>query len=300
MLSICIPIYNFDVRSLVSALSMQMNKQNDDVVLILIDDASNIHYQDVNESICANHQYIKLDQNIGRSSIRNLFLKYAKSEYLLFLDCDSLIIEENFIEKYIEEIKKEKERVICGGRVYQQKKPEKNKLLRWKYGHYKESQIASIRNKVPNHSFMTNNFVVKTEILQNIQFDERLKNYGHEDTLFGFELLKEGIHIKHIENPVDNGDIEDNDVFLEKTKKGIQNLALIIQYMNNDPRLINMVKLLRVADQLKKMKLLYLVSLLFGIIKKPLKYTLINGPISLWAFDFYKLGLLAHIQTKNA
>lgn len=292
MLSICIPIYNFDVNPLVSALDIQLKKLDSQVKLILIDDSSDIEYKKLNESICSNFQYIKLEQNIGRSSIRNLFLKYTKSDYLLFLDCDSLIVDDLFIEKYIEEIKKGEEGVICGGRVYQQTSPGKNKLLRWKYGLIKESQTAAIRNIAPNHSFMTNNFVVKKEILQNIQFDERLKNYGHEDTLFGFELLKAGIQIKHIENPVDNGDIEDNNVFLEKTEKGIQSLVAILKYMNYDTELIKMIKLARVMMKIQSMKMLWLISLTFFFLKPLLKYTLINGPISLWAFDFYKLGLL--------
>ena len=291
MLSICIPIYNFDVRPLVSDLALQMKNLDYAMELILIDDASKSHYKDLNESVCSNHQYIKLDNNIGRSSIRNLFLKYSKSDYLLFLDCDSLIIDKHFIDKYIEEIKKGEEGVLCGGRVYQQAVPEKNRKLRWKYGSIKESQTTAQRNKAPNHSFMTNNFVVKREILQKIKFDERLKDYGHEDTLFGFELLKKGIHIKHIENPVDNGDIETNEVFLEKTEKGIQSLIAILEYMNNDAELIQMIKLARVKKSMDQIKMLGFISLIFFFTKPLLKYSLINGPISLRTFDFYKLGL---------
>jgi glycosyltransferase involved in cell wall biosynthesis len=299
MLSICIPIYNFDVNPLVSALGKQMNMLGDDIELILIDDASNESFKEKNEVTCSKYDYIKLKENIGRSSIRNLFLKYAQFDYLLFLDCDSLIIDDDFLSKYLEELNNKNESVICGGRVYQTKAPEANKMLRWKYGVKKESQTANIRKQAPNHSFMTNNFVVRKDLLQNIQFDERLKNYGHEDTLFGFELLKKGIFISHINNPVDNGDIEDNEVFLEKTEKGIENLSIILDNMNQDPQFIDMVTLLKVYSKFGSLHLLWLISLIYLLSGRLIKYTLINGPYCLWAFDFYKLGLLTQIRRKK-
>jgi len=298
MLNICIPIYNFDVRPLVAALDKEVASLKKDIELILIDDASDKKYIEINKEECNKHLYIQLEKNIGRASIRNLFLKYATHEYLLFLDCDSLIIDNNFIAKYLQCISTGNKSVICGGRVYSKTKPLKNKMLRWKYGIHKESQIASIRKLTPNHSFMTNNFVVNKAVLKKIQFDERLKKYGHEDTLFGFELLKEGIFVEHIENPVDNGDIENNIDFLTKTENGIHSLVSILEYVDYNPELIKMIKLARVMDHVNKWHLLWLVSLLFTIFKPILKYTLINGPINLIAFDLYKLGLLVHVMKR--
>lgn len=299
MLSICIPIYNFDVRPLVAALGKQMNTMSHELELILIDDASDIRYKELNESSCNPYNYIKLPTNIGRASIRNLFLEYARFPNLLFLDCDSLIIDDDFLMNYIKKIESSEEPIICGGRVYQSEAPGKNKMLRWKYGYRKESQPAEVRKQAPNHSFMTNNFVVKKHLLEKIRFDERLKAYGHEDTLFGYELLKANIRISHINNPVDNGDIEDNQLFLEKTEKGLENLALINEYMHHDPQLIDMVKLLRTAKKVESLKMQWLVLLIFNILKKPMRYTFLHGLISLLIFDFYKLGYYLKIASQQ-
>jgi len=299
MLSICIPIYNFDVRPLVTALAKQMENINKELELVLIDDASDIEFKDINESTCNPYNYIKLSNNIGRSSIRNLFLEYVKYSYLLFLDCDSLIIDDNFLMNYIQQIEITEEQIICGGRVYQYKSPGRERMLRWKYGHQKESQSAEHRALAPNNSFMTNNFIVKKYLLEKIRFDERLKDYGHEDTLFGYELLKEHIHIVHINNPVDNGDIEDNQLFMEKTEKGIKNLVLINEYMHHDPQLIQMVKLLRVAKKVASLKMQWLVLLIFNLLKRPMRYTLLHGLISLLIFDFYKLGYYLNIASQQ-
>ena len=54
-----------------------------------------------------------------------------------------------------------------------------------------------------------------------ISFNERLSGYGHEDTLFGYELNKNNIQIHHIDNPVLNGHLDTNEAFLLKTEEGL-------------------------------------------------------------------------------
>jgi len=56
-------------------------------------------FKKINENVCRKEIYIQLDNNIGRAKIRNLFLKYAKYDYLLFLDCDTFIISDDFVAK---------------------------------------------------------------------------------------------------------------------------------------------------------------------------------------------------------
>lgn len=292
MLSICIPVYNFDMRLSLKLLGEQIQRLNEAVELIVIDDASALGFREINKVAAQNFQYIGLEKNVGRASIRNLFLKYTTYDYLLFLDCDSLIIDEHFIAKYLEIIKTAQPPVVCGGRVYGETPPGKEKYLRWKYGTKRESQSVGQRMKEPNNSFMTNNFLIQKSVLQEVQFDERLKDYGHEDTLFGYELLKKSIHITHINNPVGNGDIEDNAVFLEKTEYGVKNLKVIIKNMSDDQQLIKMVRLLRIREMVKRYRLTAFIRLLFSVTRKPIKNSLINGPFNLFLFDFYKLGLL--------
>lgn len=292
MITICIPIYNFEVNALIQELLRQVRLINAPYELIAIDDASDEKYRQLNDAICKEVCYIPLEKNIGRAKIRNLFFQYAKYDNLLFLDCDSLIISPNFIEKYIEAIQQGEYAIICGGRLYQTICPEKNKRLRWKYGIEKESQPLEVRRKAPNKSFMTNNFLIHRRIFQAIQFEERITEYGHEDTLFGFLLKQKGINIKHIDNPILNGDIEDNIVYLAKTEKGIMNLLHILKYVNDDENFIKDVMLLATYKTLKIRKLTTLIYYCFIVVKPLLKFLLTNGFISIFLFDFYKLGIL--------
>ena len=292
MISVCIPIYNYDVTALVQELSRQAGLLTFPCEIVLIDDASSEHFKQLNRVAILGTRSIELKQNVGRAKIRNLFLEYATYPHFLFLDCDSLVIQDDFLKKYAAEILQNEFDVICGGRVYNSLKPERTQLLSWKYGFYKESQPAEIRQSAPNRSFMTNNFLIKREILSQIKFDERIVNYGHEDTLFGFMLSKNNIRVHHINNAILNGDIETNKVFLAKTEQGIINLLQIVQYLNGNQEFLESITLLRFYKKIKSLRLISLIRLLFYFSKPLLKSLFTAGIVNLTLFDFYKLGIL--------
>ncbi len=290
MISICIPIYNFNVGELVKKLSAQSKDLDIPAEIILIDDGSKDKYQRINETICAEQKYIKLEKNIGRAAIRNLFLKYAQFEYLLFLDCDSIISSDDFLKKYMDALKKYPAQLICGGRECQKLRPDKSKLLRWKYGVNVESKTFEERGKHPNKSFMSNNFLVSRAVFKTIQFNEKLVEYGHEDTLFGFELKKRNIRILHIDNPILNGDLDHNETYIKHTEEAISNLIHILKITEYDKELIQDVSLLNMYYKLYKVR--NLTKVLFILLKPIIKYLLSHGYINLYVFDFYKLGTL--------
>ncbi len=294
-LAICIPIYNFDVRPLVQALYRQTEVLSQAVEIIMIDDASDISYKNINKTIKAWGTYIELPQNIGRAKIRNLFLQHSQADYFLFLDGDALMIQDDFLSKYLQLITQKQPPIICGGRVYPTHPVSPSQSLRWRYGHAKESQTADIRNQHPNRSFMTNNFVVKREVLANIPFEERLSQYGHEDTLFGFELQKHGISIMHINNPILNGDIETNAVFIAKTEAGITSLAQIIRWQQQDKNLINSIQLSRTYFSLPRWLIAVYKFLFNTCLRKPLRWLLLHKRPPLLFFDLYKLGYFATV-----
>lgn len=287
MISICIPIYNFDVRPLVEELSRQSKSLEASCEIILIDDNSEEKIKAINGPVCEKENYTELPQNVGRSKIRNLFLKHAQHPYLLFLDCDSIVENEHFLKNYID-ILSNQPKVVCGGRKYPSQKPDKNHLLRWKYGIQIESQPVEVRKASPNTSFMTNNFLIQSAVFKTIQFDERLTQYGHEDTLFGWALKQEGISVTHIDNPIINGEIETNKEYLEKTEKGIDNLVQIIKFRDDSDQLIQEIKLLQFHQKIKKVE--GLVQVTFFLFGPLVKFLLTKGWVSLRCFNFYKLG----------
>jgi len=263
--------------------------------IIIIDDGSQ-NCKDINKTVCKIHTYIELPENIGRSAIRNLFLKYAKYEYLLFLDCDSLIKRNSFLSNYAD-ILKEKPSVVYGGWVNASEKPERKYRLRWKYAKFKEIQPCSIRQKSPYKSFRTNNFLIQKEILAETRFDERIKKYGHEDTLFSLLLKKRNISITHTDNPVSHEDMEPNSEYLSKTGEAVVNLIDILNFTKDDPDLIHEITILKFYNKVRKFE--KLIDLSFVIFKPVIVFLLTKGYINLYLFDYYKLGILVECQLRK-
>lgn len=299
MISICIPIYNFDITNLIGELSKQAKLCDSPVELVLIDDYSDGEFKEINDSVCKEHKYIELKKNIGRSKIRNLFLDYVSYDCLLFLDCDSLVISDQFIENYIIAYKESMKQVICGGRVYERTPPSKSQRLSWMYGVKRESKSYAERQQDPYSSFMTNNFLVHAEVLKELPFDESLSKYGHEDTLFGFYLQQNSKTILHIDNAILNGDIENNEDYLNKTSLAIENLALILSKLENKKGFVESVSLLSFHQKLKKYQLLYLVLFLAPIINTIFILLLKLGVVNLTFFNYYKLSYLSKVLNKK-
>jgi hypothetical protein len=299
MLSICIPVYNINIKNLYDALKRQIEVINDPIEIIIIDDCSLDHFKQLNCATCKESIYIQLLQNVGRARIRNLFLEHANYKNLLFLDCDGFIIDNNFIENYLIVIKKVPFDVICGGRTYPEQKPNRKYLLNWEHGIKKESKPYEERRKNAYQSFMTNNFIIKKSVFETIRFDEKITTYGHEDTLFGFLLKQKNKTIIHINNPVLNGDNEANKIFLQKTEDSVQNLIYILNNKEYSNSFIDKVKLLKIYSKLQKNRFITFYNIFFFVSKPLMRFLLSEGIYgSLIIFDLYKLGVLIKLKNK--
>ncbi len=293
MISVCIPIYNYYAYPLVRRLVNQLKnlKGDTEVEIVCIDDHSSGIYQQQNKAIPEIATYLRLGQNVGRAKIRNLFLNYTKGEWLLFLDDDS-VVPENFLKTYIKHLSTDSQ-VIVGGRKYDERGNDQEHRLRYLYGTKVESQQASVRRQHPYQSFMTNNFMIRRDVFEKVQFDERITKYGHEDTLFGYQLEERKIRIQHIENAVVNGQVEDNVEFLHKTVEAVENLAMIYDFMWEDQRFCQSVRLLRAYGRVRRMGMQGLVYRVWKMMKSPMESHFVTGTgISLRQFNFYKLGVL--------
>ena len=289
MLSICIPIYNSDVTELVASLLGQMDKVDGETELLVIDDGSDIYKWNPGETTNKNFKHIYLDKNIGRASIRNYFLSKSKYSYLLFIDGDSSVISDYFLENYLNELKAKELEVLCGGSIYQSEKPNKRFYLRWKYSTVRESKPVTIRNNDIHLGFKTNNFIIKRSIFESIRFNENLTGYGHEDTLFGFELLKAQVPIRHIENPVLNKSIDDNETFLSKSEHAVKNLCQVLKLVKYDQLFISSNRLCKTYFSLKKTRISWLIHFCLRL-THPLNYYLLSrGFFILPMFDIFKL-----------
>ncbi len=79
MLSILIPVYNFDIRKLVVDLHFCCTSENIKFEIICFDDGSERAFKEINAELkhLSNCTYTELPQNIGRSAIRNKLAQNA-------------------------------------------------------------------------------------------------------------------------------------------------------------------------------------------------------------------------------
>lgn len=288
MISVCIPIYNYDVRPLVDSLVRQSAEVTEVVEVVCIDDHSEPRFESMNHGV--GDVYVQLEENVGRAAIRNLFLQYAKGEWLLFLDNDSEV-QEGFLSRYAA-VLPQKPAVVVGGRVYSPQSDRPECHLRYRYGVKVESRPVESRRREPYRSFMTNNFLVRRDVLQQIGFDERISLYGHEDTLFGYRLEEAGIPIMHIDNAVVNGEVETNGEFVRKSEDAVRSMVTIYDFMQGDRRFCRSVRLLKTYDCVCRWRLTGAVYGMFRLLHGTIRRRLESGRCdSMTVFNFYKLGL---------
>ncbi len=294
MLSILIPVYNFNIVSLVTELHKQASKAAIPFEIIVLDDCSSELLRDQNKDVShlAGVRFYELDKNIGRARIRNRLAGMAVYDSLLFMDCDSAIPSERYIRNYLPYCGKEM--VVCGGRIYNPEPPEEPEyLLRWLYGISKEQVPEAIRNLNPYRSFMTNNFLVSKNICLQVQFDENIILYGHEDTLFGLELKKQHVHVMHINNPLEHIGLEISREFLRKTEEAIGNLLMLINDNKIDQDDITDIRLLKAYYRVKKFRMVRLYRFFYSFISSLVMRNLLGSNPGIFAFDLYKLSLIS-------
>ena len=285
ILSILIPVYNYNCVALVKALQQQAENCNIDYEILVADDGS-----DNAAVVCQNREinaiphshYHEMGKNHGRSWIRNWLVGQSQGEFLLFIDSDAEVCNAHFIGNYLRYV--EKGAVICGGILHPEENPSPSRRLRYRYEKAMEPCFtAERRNQHPYANLRTFNFMMPREVALTHLFDESITLYGYEDTLLGSQFEKEGIKVVHIDNPLINADIEENFRFLEKTEESMLSLYQLKNKMRNHSRL------LASYEKIKRFKLDVLLRILFPLLRPLLKWHLTGNHPSVIALQFYKL-----------
>ncbi len=292
MLSVLITIYHYNLLPLVKEIHQQCLDLGIDFEILTQDDASHSIYNVENEKInlLSNCSYVSLEKNVGYRENKNILVSQSKYENLLILDGDCVLPFPNFIKNYIDQIPDYE--VVYGGRIHAEKAPSKKQLLRWKYGKFMEDQTVDQRNKNVYRATLFNNTLIKKSVFNLIKFDSSFKKYGHDDTLFSFELQKMKTKIKHIHNPVQHDDIDTNAVYVEKTKNSLDNLFLLYKKQLITKEYSKMVNF---VSKLHTFKITYLLAFLYSIFGKLIENQLKGNNPSLFVFNVFRLTYFSKI-----
>ncbi len=299
-LSILIPVYNYNVTSLVRALSAQLLKTGNEGEIILLDDGSETGALTTNQSLqnIPSVLFYRNESNEGRMLARQKLSGLARYGYLLFLDCDSEIIKDDFLAAYFV-LMKEDIPLASGGRVYTDTPPvECELMLHWKYGRKRESRQRKTGSRSVE-GFLSNNFLIRREVFKILDASLQIHDYGHEDTYWGIQFEQAGFFCRFINNPVLHAAIEKADIYIEKSEKALDNLLLLEK--NIDRRLISRhVRIFRWYLRLKRTGLsglyLFFEKMFHGYFRR----NLLSCKPRLFFFDCYRLAVLIRmVKTKS-
>jgi glycosyltransferase involved in cell wall biosynthesis len=286
MLSILIPAYNYNVLPLVNELVKQCNLCGITFEILVQDDASNSETNLSNQriNVLSNCFFFINEINLGRGRNINSLAQKAKYDWLLILDCDTFPAQNNFIQNYISAISDSKD-IFFGRIIYEDKKPEKEQLLRWIYGQKRETS-----------AILSSNLLIKKEVFLPFPFDETITKYGYEDLCFFSVLKKNSFEITPIENPTFHQNLETSEVFLNKTQTSLENLVALY---NSDKISKDESKIINAFELLKKIKLIRFAGSIFNKNKRKIERNLLSEKPSLFLFDIYKLGYFCFLYSRR-
>lgn len=299
-LSILLPSYNNVCVSLVQVLQRQadalrgkLDKPFRYEIIVADDGSTDAACIDANRVIgdMLHCRYLRMEQNVGRAQIRNVLISESRGDYVLLLDSDLFLCDDNYLYKYATSTAD----VVYGGTriggeglamVDNEANTENLKgNLRYIYEKKAEpSHRAAFRQLRPNQEISVCNLYARRDIMEAHPFDSRFKAYGYEDVLFGKRLAESGIEVTHIDNPVLINEFEPNSVFVKKTEEAILTLCRFEQDLEGYSNLKTKV------STLGRYIPLSLFRLWHRIMKNKEKRNLTGSKPSLLLFKLYKLG----------
>lgn len=299
-LSILLPSYNNVCVSLVQVLQRQadalrgrLGKPFRYEIIVADDGSTDAACIDANRVIgdMLHCRYLRMEQNVGRAQIRNVLISESRGDYVLLIDSDLFLCDDNYLYKYATSTAD----VVYGGTriggeglamVDNEANTENLKgNLRYIYEKKAEpSHRAAFRQLRPNQEISVCNLYARRDIMEAHPFDSRFKAYGYEDVLFGKRLAESGIEVTHIDNPVLINEFEPNSVFVKKTEEAILTLCRFEQDLEGYSNLKTKV------TTLGRYIPLSLFRLWHRIMKNKEKRNLTGSKPSLLLFKLYKLG----------
>jgi len=296
MISVLIPIYNYNVTPLIYNLHELLVKSKVPFEILGFEDGSKTSFVKKNNDV-AGLPYTSLlvsEENLGRIKARQILCEKAKYDWLLFLDADTIPKNEDFITVYLNIISEDYD-AIFGGIYYEKQKPHKDNILRWKYGQEKEEVKAAKRMLAQYKHVVSANMLIKKSLFKDFNSEIKVDSYGM-DSYFGLKLKKLEARIIHIDNEVFHLGIEKSIDFLNKKEEASETLLRLLSQNKTSFRENHLLNVFKV---LKRYKLNYLFSLIYMWFKTILKTNLLGANPSIKLLQLYRISYMCNIDLKK-
>lgn len=287
-LSILIPVYNSCCVEMVAQLQSQCATicQPFDYEIIVADDGStDLQTLQSNQKIngLPHCSFLKKEKNSGSAATRNFLAVHSQYPWLLFLDSDMTIPDQQFIQRYLSETQYD---VVNGGIRIGEGTRQNLRYLYEKQG--EPNHVVEKRNKMGFHEFRSTNFLIRRTLITQVPFNERFTKSGYEDVHYGRTLCQQGATILHIDNPLVLDDFEDNPAYLLKCERNWRTLSLFRDELQGYSRLLSLAQHLTPIAPLIR-----LWHRLFGPIERR---HLTGCRPTLFVFNLYRIGYFVSIE----
>lgn len=252
-ISVCVPVYRYDVSALVDAIAAC--KLSALVEVVIYDDGSGDTEMLTGLMSRAGHtslaiRIVAAALNRGRAAARNAAIRHARGEWVLLLDADMMPDGPRFLEKYFDAVEAAKNpAVIVGGySLASAPRSRETELHRWQAA-TSECIDAAERSKAPGRYVFSSNVLVHRSVFDACPFDESFAGWGWEDTDWGLRLQKQ-FAIVHIDNTATHLGLDTDKALMGKYAKSGKNFArMTIRH----PAEAEQIPLYRIAHRCRKL-----------------------------------------------
>lgn len=203
MVSVIIPVYNSE-KELNRCIDSVIKQSWNNLEIIIIDDGSTDNSGEICDRLYEQDERIHVfhQTNLGVSAARNVGLKFAHGEYVIFMDADDELPEES-INVRVREIENV-DLVVAGYEVFDSQNKEQYGITRYdcKQSTQKEMLLVMFENSSYGYQGYLWNKIFRREIITkyDLKFQENI--HYNEDRLFIVQYLEKIRKIKFINNSV--------------------------------------------------------------------------------------------------
>lgn len=229
-ISICVPVYRYDVTPLVEAIATC--KLSALVELIIYDDGSGdteklTHLMDRAGHVNAAVRIVVGALNRGRSAARNAAMRHARGEWILLLDADMTPDSQAFLETYFTAVEAAgRPAVIVGGcSLATAPQSAATALHRWQTSRF-ECISAAARGQAPGRNILSSNVLFHRDVLAACPFDEAFAGWGWEELDWGLRVEKQ-FPVVHIDNTATHHVLDDDAALMSKYARSGRNFSRV-------------------------------------------------------------------------
>jgi glycosyltransferase involved in cell wall biosynthesis len=224
-LSVLTPFHRHDPTPLLARLKAS----HADVELILIDDGSGDAALLARVTEAAGRlgfpaKIIVWSGNRGRAAARNRLIAEAQGEYLLFLDADMIPDADNFLDRWLDVIRRQRPFVAFGGLSLRHTVRSRATDLHHSIFARSDCHGAAARSKRAAQAVASSNLLVRRDLMLDLPFDDSFTGWGFEDVDWALSAARRA-PITHTDNPATHAGLDSVDALLRKGAEAGPNFA---------------------------------------------------------------------------